>query len=135
MPIGLGKGLTRRSEGELRALLEGAFGPLTPYEGTLGSGPCRYFTIPGFQGQIGFISAMSHQFCGQCNRVRLTANGFLKTCLQYDRGVRLKPLLSGSDEALAAAMADAIRQKPAAHRFASAAVADGEGHMMSQIGG
>ena len=135
MPIGLGKSLPRRSEGELRALLEGAFGPLTPYEGTLGSGPCRYFTIPGFQGQIGFISAMSHQFCGQCNRVRLTANGFLKTCLQYDRGVRLKPLLSGSDEALAAAMADAIRQKPAAHQFTRAVVPGGEGHMMSQIGG
>ena len=135
MPIGLGKNLKRRSEGDLRALLEGAFGPLTPYEGTLGNGPCRYFTLPGFRGQIGFISAISHQFCDKCNRVRLTANGFLKTCLQYDKGVWLKPLLSGSDEALAAAMADAIRRKPAAHRFASAAVAGGDGRMMNQIGG
>lgn len=135
MPIGLGKGLPRRGEAELRALLEGAFGPLTPYSERLGNGPCRYYTLPGFQGQIGFISAVSHQFCDRCNRVRLTANGFLKTCLQYDRGVWLRPLLAGSDEALTAAVAEAIRQKPAAHQFSQAAVDDGEGHMMSQIGG
>lgn len=135
MPIGLGKGLPRRGEAELRALLEGAFGPLTPYPERLGNGPCRYYTLPGFQGQIGFISAVSHQFCDRCNRVRLTANGFLKTCLQYDRGVWLRPLLAGSDEALTAAVAEAIWQKPAAHQFSQAAVDDGEGHMMSQIGG
>lgn len=135
MPIGLGKGLPRRGEAELRALLEGAFGPLTPYAGRLGNGPCQYYTLPGFQGQIGFISAVSHQFCDKCNRVRLTANGFLKTCLQYDRGVWLRPLLAGSDEELAAAAAEAIRQKPAGHQFFLPAVDGGEGHIMSQIGG
>ena len=82
MPIGLGKDLCGRSEDELRALLERAYGPLVPFEGRLGSGPSRYVSPPGFQGQIGFISSLSHQFCHRCNRVRLTANGFLKTCLQ-----------------------------------------------------
>ena len=137
MPIGLGKELHGRSEGELRALLEAAYGPLTPYSGRLGSGPSRYWTLPGFQGQIGFISALSHQFCHQCNRVRLTATGFLKTCLQYDRGVWLRPLLSGSDGELEAAIGAAILQKPAAHQFAQAQaqVPGAEGHMMSQIGG
>lgn len=135
MPIGLGKGLKGRGERELRELLEGAFGPLTPREGKLGNGPCRYFTLPGFQGAIGFISAMSHQFCDQCNRVRLTANGFLKTCLQYEQGVQLRPLLAGSDEALAEAIAEAIRRKPLAHQFSKSRVDDGECHMMSQIGG
>lgn len=135
MPIGLGKELEGRDERALRALLEGTYGPLTPYEGKLGNGPCRYFTLPGFQGKIGFISAMSHQFCSQCNRVRLTAGGFLKTCLQYDRGVELRPLLGGSDEDLAEAIAAAILHKPAAHQFSKNRVDDGESRIMSQIGG
>lgn len=135
MPIGLGKELEGRSEEALRAMLESAYGPMTPYEGKLGNGPCRYFTLDGFRGKIGFISAMSHQFCSQCNRVRLTAGGFLKTCLQYERGIQLRPLLGGSDEELARAIADAIRRKPLAHQFSKSGVDDGECHIMSQIGG
>ena len=135
MPIGLGKDLSGRSEDELRALLERAYGPLVPFEGHLGSGPSRYVSPPGFQGQIGFISSLSHQFCHRCNRVRLTANGFLKTCLQYDKGVWLRPLLSGSDETLEAAILTAVRDKPAAHQFAQRQVDGGERHIMSQIGG
>lgn len=135
MPIGLGKDLHGRREDELRTLLERAYGSLTPYEGHLGSGPSRYVSPPGFQGQIGFISSLSHQFCDRCNRVRLTANGFLKTCLQYDRGVWLRPLLDGPDEALERAIVAAVRDKPAAHQFAKRKVAGGERHIMSQIGG
>ncbi len=135
MPIGLGKNLNGLDEARLRALLESAYGPLTPWAGRLGSGPCRYFSLEGFQGKLGFISAMSHQFCAQCNRVRLTADGYLKTCLQYDRGVALRPLLAGSDEALAAAIAGAIGDKPQAHRFSQRDVSGVDGRTMSQIGG
>ena len=135
MPIGLGKDLCGRREDELRALLERAYGPMAPYEGHLGSGPSRYVAPSGFQGQIGFISSLSHQFCDRCNRVRLTANGFLKTCLQYDRGVWLRPLLGGPDEGLEEAILAAVRDKPAAHQFAKGQVAGGERHIMSQIGG
>ncbi len=135
MPIGEGRGMTCPSEGELRTLLEGAYGPLSPVEGKSGSGPARYFTLPDFEGQVGFISALSHQFCHGCNRVRLTATGHLKTCLQYDRGVALRPLLTGTDGELANAIAAAIGQKPAAHQFSSPRVEDGEGRIMSQIGG
>ncbi len=135
MPIGLGKDLRGRREDELRALLERAYGPMAPYEGHLGSGPSRYVAPSGFQGQIGFISSLSHQFCDRCNRVRLTANGFLKTCLQYDRGVWLRPLLGGPDEGLEEAILVAVRDKPAAHQFAKGQVAGGERHIMSQIGG
>lgn len=135
MPIGLGAGLPHREEGALRALLEGAYGPLTPYEGALGNGPCRYWTLPGFRGQIGFISALSHQFCDRCNRVRLTAGGYLKTCLQYDHGRDLRPLLAGSDEALAAAIAETVRQKPRAHRFSAGPAEGQDRRVMSQIGG
>ena len=135
MPIGLGKDLRGRREDELRALLERAYGPMAPYEGHLGSGPSRYVAPSGFQGQIGFISSLSHQFCDRCNRVRLTANGFLKTCLQYDRGMWLRPLLGGPDEGLEEAILAAVRDKPAAHQFAKGQVAGGERHIMSQIGG
>lgn len=135
MPIGLGEPARGRTETQIRALLEAAYGPMEPYDVPLGNGPCRYVSLPGFAGKIGFISAMSHKFCDRCNRVRLTAAGFLKTCLQYETGVDLRPLLAGDDAALAGAIADAVIHKPAAHQFGSAAVDRTEGRMMSQIGG
>ena len=101
----------------------------------MGNGPCHYVTLPGFAGKIGFISAMSHQFCARCNRVRLTATGFLKTCLQYETGVDLRALLDRDDETLAAAIAGAVLHKPAAHQFGTADVAHGEGRRMNEIGG
>ena len=135
MPIGLGGALGGVTEEDISAVLEAAYGPLAPCAGVFGNGPCRYFSLPGFQGKIGFISAMSHKFCTGCNRVRLTATGFLKTCLQYETGVDLAPLLSGEDEALRAAIEEAIRLKPAEHRFTAGEVPEGEKHGMSQIGG
>ena len=135
MPIGLGEPAQGRTEDELRALLEGAYGPMTPYDRPLGNGPCHYFSLPGFAGKIGFISAMSHKFCRQCNRVRLTATGFLKTCLQYETGVDLHPLLAGTDDELRKAIQEAVAHKPLAHQFGAHAVAGGEGKIMSQIGG
>ena len=51
-----------------------------------GEGPAVYFHIPGYQGSIGFISAVHGKFCSSCNRIRLTSTGFLKTCLCYDQG-------------------------------------------------
>ena len=138
MPIGLGKTLEPLGEERVRALLEGAFGALTPCGEKLGNGPCSYYTLPGFQGRIGFISAMSHQFCDSCNRVRLTSGGFLKTCLQYEKGVDLLALISqGADDGrLQEAMEQAIFEKPACHHFNDASgEADLEGRTMSQIGG
>jgi cyclic pyranopterin phosphate synthase len=45
-----------------------------------------HYQVPGFKGNIGIIAAFSRTFCGSCNRIRLTAQGVLKTCL-YDDGV------------------------------------------------
>ena len=138
MPIGLGKTMAPLGEDRVRALLEEAYGPLAPCGETLGNGPCSYFTLPGFTGRIGFISAMSHQFCDSCNRVRLTAGGFLKTCLQYEKGVDLLALIhQGADDGrLREAIEEAIFAKPACHHFHDDAGEDSlEGHTMSQIGG
>ena len=91
MPIGFGKEFSFISRDAIIELLEERFGSLTAADVSLGNGPAEYYSIPGFKGKIGFISAVSHKFCQTCNRVRMTAEGYLKTCLQYDTGVNLKP--------------------------------------------
>jgi len=141
MPIGLGSQFPFVKEDDLKAFLEEHLGSLTPCHDVAGNGPCHYFSAEGFCGRIGFISAVSHKFCSSCNRVRLTAEGFLKTCLQYDCGVQLKPLLAAgcSDEELAQAIHTALCGKPAGHDFEQAKEPDGseakDTRKMSQIGG
>jgi len=63
-------------------------------------GPARVYKMEGGRGEIGFISAMSHQFCESCNRLRLTADGNLRSCLLIDNEVDLKtPLRNGCTDA------------------------------------
>ena len=95
MPIGYGKDFQFRGESEICEILEKAYGRMTPIKERYGNGPCHYYKIEEFQGKIGFISAMTHKFCDQCNRVRMTAEGFLKACLQYQTGTDLKNLKIG----------------------------------------
>ena len=143
MPIGSGKELVYQEQNEynqeyrIRQLLEKAYGSITPYTEVLGNGPSQYCSLPGFQGKIGFISAMSHKFCHKCNRVRLTAEGYLKTCLQYEVGVDLFSLLrnESSDEVIEQAIIEAIEKKPKAHEFHDQKIEHGEVKSMSQIGG
>lgn len=135
MPIGMGQGNVPCTETQVSEVLEKEFGKLKPYDTPLGNGPAHYFSLDGFRGKIGFISAVSHGFCSSCNRVRLTASGYLKTCLQYDTGADLAGLLTQSDEAIREAVIDAIHRKPESHQFASQYVRNGEKHIMSQIGG
>ncbi len=137
MPIGLGSAFTGIPAQEIRSVLERNFGPLVPYGGIRGNGPASYFSLEDFQGEIGFISAVSDRFCACCNRVRLTATGFLKLCLHYDRGIDLRGLLRGgiSDEALTRAMEQGIRNKPLSHHFGEGAVEYEDTHKMVQIGG
>jgi cyclic pyranopterin phosphate synthase len=138
MPIGPGTGFPFVSEEAVKGFLEARVGTLTPCSDVRGNGPCQYYAAEGFCGRIGFISAVSHKFCSECNRVRLTAEGFLKTCLQYDTGVELKPLLASgcSDEEVAAAIEKALRSKPSGHDFGGCGqTAGAERRGMSQIGG
>ena len=137
MPIGLGKDFTARDENSVKEILEKKYGILTPVSEILGNGPCHYYTLEGFKGKIGFISALSHKFCNQCNRVRLTSTGYLKGCLQFENGVDLKALLrnGASDEILKNALQKAIFEKPAGHNFQEKKNGREESHIMSQIGG
>ena len=132
MPIGEGKNVQGLSEAAVTSILEAAFGPMT-LRAAGGADKCRRFMLPD-GGEIGFISAMSHRFCKDCNRVRLTAAGYLKTCLQFDTGVDLKALLNKDDDTIRAAIRTAILQKPAQHHFEEASP-DCDDRKMSQIGG
>jgi len=119
MPIGCGKKFTLVSEDEIRSEIEDHYGTLTPCFKSLGNGPSSYYSVPGLQGNIGFISAVSHKFCNSCNRIRLSSQGYLQTCLQYDQGYQLRPYLrSGDPSQLIEIMRDAIYGKPKEHQFA-----------------
>lgn len=137
MPIGMGKEYTFQGEDEIKERIEKAYGRMMPSNKKLGNGPCHYYSLEGFQGKIGFISAMSHKFCGSCNRLRLTSQGFLKACLQYDIGENLLDRIREgcTEEELKALIQRAIARKPEGHRFSDAGMDREEQAGMSQIGG
>ncbi len=62
------------------------------------AGPSRYFSIPGQRSRVGFISPMSHNFCGDCNRVRMTVEGRLLLCLGNEHSSDLRQILRGDDQ-------------------------------------
>lgn len=138
MPIGLGRNMKGFTDEEIIDMVEHNLGKLTPYYGKLGNGPSNYYSLEGYKGKIGFISAINHKFCESCNRVRLTCEGFLKACLQYDIGTDLRALLrSGkSDEEILEAIKNTIYNKPESHNFNLIVEKDNEEKKgMSQIGG
>ena len=100
-------------------ILQEIYTDLRPDNTVMGNGPARYFVSDKLKGRIGFIDAVSHSFCAQCNRVRLTATGTLKLCLSYNQETNLKELLrnSYSEENLRNALEESIKQKPQAHCF------------------
>ena len=123
MPIGYGAAMPCISGPELRARFARRWpelAPLSPAQGNaLGDGPAVYYTVPGWQGSIGFIAAVHGKFCVSCNRVRLTSQGFLRPCLASETGCDLRALLrSGADDAqLLAAIRETIWAKPREHHF------------------
>jgi len=77
-------------------------------------GPAKMFRIKGAVGEIGFISSISEHICSSCNRLRLTAEGHLRSCLFSDEEIDLKtPLRDGcSDEELTRLISQSIARKP-----------------------
>jgi len=62
------------------------------------AGPSRYYSIPGLRSRIGFISPMSHNFCGDCNRVRMTVEGRLLLCLGNEHSADLRQILRADEQ-------------------------------------
>ena len=106
---------------------------LTPVAGNapVGWGPARYYRLPGAQGTIGVISAVSNHFCASCNRLRLTADGKIKPCLFSDTEYDLRSALrERTDEDVLHVFEAALAHKPSGHEHRI-----GTRRMMSQVGG
>jgi cyclic pyranopterin phosphate synthase len=113
------------SEAQARAAIETAHGPLAPVarQAETGVGPAKVWQLPNAPGRIGFISAMSNPFCESCNRLRMTPEGSMRSCL-FDGGeVDLKPILRGTpsttstQERIQEAMTTCVKLKPKIHSF------------------
>jgi cyclic pyranopterin phosphate synthase len=91
--------------------------PLLPAESENSNGPARHYRFPDAMGKIGIISPMSEHFCQTCNRLRLTADGKLRTCLFSMEETDIKtPLRQGApDQEIMETIRDAINRKPERH--------------------
>ena len=126
------------SETEVRDRIERELGLLLPVDRRTesGVGPANVYRLAHGDplGRVGFISAMSAPFCDTCNRLRLTANGVLRSCLFEGGEVDIRPILrragttSSRPAALAAAMTECVRLKPEVHSHRG-------NEQMSRIGG
>jgi cyclic pyranopterin phosphate synthase len=108
-------------------------GALSPASGPArGNGPAAYYKLAGAAGTVGVITPMTHTYCASCNRVRLTADGRLRTCLFGDHEVNLRaPLRAG--EALGPYFVRALAEKPKEHALLQMRV--GGLRALSQVGG
>lgn len=138
MPIGYGKQFETVDHEELKRQMKQVYPGMEQDHSSHGYGPAVYYRIPGFMGGIGLISAIHGKFCSDCNRIRLTSTGYMKTCLCYEDGVDLREVLRGNDpeadERLVETMRAAVGQKPMAHCFEEPERIT-EGHNMISIGG
>ncbi|MCU0634496.1 MAG: GTP 3',8-cyclase MoaA [Gemmatimonadaceae bacterium] len=97
-----------------------------------GNGPARYYRASGAPGSIGVITPMTHTYCGSCNRVRLTADGRLRTCLYGDHEVDLRTPLRAGDP-VAPHFVTALAAKPLEHHLLQMQV--GGLRALSEVGG
>lgn len=122
------------SSEETRGRIEAEFGGLE--QATIQTnGPARTYRIPGAKGTVGFISQITDDLCRNCNRMRITADGFLRPCLMADGEIDLKPILrgGGTEDDLREAFLDAARHKPERHYLAEGQRVEARG--MSRLGG
>ena len=119
MPIGFGRQFEPVYNEELLKMLKEKYPEIETDNRVHGNGPAIYYHIPGFRGSVGFISAIHGKFCGQCNRVRLTAQGRMKPCLCYGESFDLREAVRSEDrkEKIQNILRTAIEKKPKQHCF------------------
>jgi cyclic pyranopterin phosphate synthase len=106
------------SSDEIKQDLEQQFTLLS--SATKTGGPSNYYQVQGTQTRVGFISPHSHNFCSDCNRVRLTAEGRLLLCLGNEHSMDMKKVLRthpGNHEILKQSIIEAMKIKPEKHEF------------------
>ena len=120
---------------EIRALVEAEHGPLVELPAKASSTAQRYAFADG-AGELGFVNPVSEPFCSTCDRIRITADGQLRTCLFSRREWDIKGVLrNGSDDAqIAAFLRHAVRHKELKHRVNEPGFVPAS-RSMSQIGG
>jgi GTP 3',8-cyclase len=121
---------------EIKAIIERDFMPLVAVVAEASS-TSRRFTFADGVGEVGFINPVSQPFCGSCNRIRLTADGQLRTCLfSIDEWDLRRPLRSGaSDSDLADILIEAVSHKELKHKINEGEAFQRASRSMSQIGG
>ena len=118
MPIGYGREYIPFYSEVVLKVLEETLGECREDEEVHGNGPARYVKFEGFKGSIGLISAVHGKFCENCNRLRLTSTGKLKTCLCYEGSVDLREAVrTGSEEDISEKLKEAVMGKPEQHCF------------------
>ena len=139
MPVGEMRALTWDHVVPSAEVLDRASDALSAYGGLTaggaparGNGPAAYYRAPGAAGSVGVITPMTHTYCGSCNRVRLTADGRLRTCLFGDHEVLLRDALR-TGQPLAPLVRQALAEKPRAHDLLQMQV--GGLRALSQVGG
>jgi GTP 3',8-cyclase len=110
-------------------------GELLPVAGPAGNGPARYYAFPGAAGTVGVITPMSHTYCDDCNRMRLTADGQLRPCLFGDLQTDLRDPLRRGDP-LEPLVRRTLGIKPERHLLVRGSDAGSGGlRALSQVGG
>jgi GTP 3',8-cyclase len=135
MPVGSMSGVTWEHVVPSEEVLDRAsrVAPLSEDRGPArGNGPARYYRFDGAPGSIGVITPMSHTYCASCNRVRLTADGRLRTCLFGDHEVDFRTPYRGGDP-IGPLFRQALRDKPLEHELLQMRV--GGLRALSEVGG
>ncbi|EYE88339.1 hypothetical protein Q428_08505 [Fervidicella metallireducens AeB] len=113
MPLGPGINYLGMSSDVIKGLIKN----LTPVGKEQNSGgPSEVYRITGYKGRVGFISPISHSFCATCNRLRITSDGKLKTCLHSRDEIDLVPVIHNI-ELLKNKIAEGILEKEKEHRL------------------
>ncbi len=102
---------------EIKKIIE-TLGPLAPVR-VRKNGPSKYYRLDGARGVIGFISALTHHFCKDCNRLRLTSDGKLRPCLFSETEIDLRSALrsGASDLEIERLLKLAVEVKPKEHQI------------------
>lgn len=123
MPIGYGKTSKGVSNDEILEKIKSRYN-VEKEDKKHGNGPAEYIRISEFEGAVGFIGAIHNKFCENCNRIRLTSTGQLKSCLCYASSIDLKYILKNNlltieekQLKLEECIRECILKKPHSHAF------------------